>query len=197
MLRGAIAAGLLGFVVAGTGPGAFADSAKTVSGNDYLHRSAQAGTLRGNEVVFSGRRITVPVVAVAPGAPDATFEVHGQVNPTLVIPAGAKVRFELANVDKGMPHGLDVTIEGPPYAANPDLPLHKTPGKRSANAPAAMGRHPVVSLGVAPKNGNGPLVVKQSAWFTLKPGQYYYVCPVPGHASAGMHGRIVVEKGQR
>ena len=148
-------------------------------------------------MVFSGRRITIPMVAVAPGAPDTTFEIHGQVNPILVIPAGAKVRFELANVDKGMPHGLDVTIQGPPYTTNPDLPMQKTPAKIIGNPLRSPGRHAVISLGIAPRRSKGPLVVNHSAWFTLQPGVYHYVCPVPGHASAGMHGRIIVEKRHR
>lgn len=171
------------------GPFAQAASApQTVSSSRYLKRSAHAGTLRNRHVVFSGRRITVPVVAVAPGAPDTTFEVHGRVNPTLVIPAGAKVRFDLANADKGMVHGLDVTRKTPPYAANPGLPERKVaPG-------AAHGADRlVVTTGVVPHAGRRSWHVKRSAWVTLAPGTYYYMCPIPGHAKEGMHGRIVVK----
>ena len=70
-------------------------------GQNYIQKSADAGTLQGGEVVFSGHHITIPVVAVGPGAPDTTFEVHGRVKPTLVVPAGARLRFELANNDTG------------------------------------------------------------------------------------------------
>ena len=162
-----------------------------VPGTGYLHRSAQAGTLRGNEVIFSGRRITIPVVAVAPGAPDTTFEVHGQVNPTLVVPAGAKIRFELANMDGGMPHGLDVTVESPPYATNPRLPRPAT-ARAPVHALGSSSRHGTIAVGVVPRSRGGHVAVKRSAWFTLAPGRYYYVCPIPGHARSGMHGRIVV-----
>src|SRR6056297_1571424 len=71
----------------------------------FIQKSASAGTVQGGNVEFSGSRITVPVVAVAPGHPDRTFELHGKVNPTIVLPAGAKVRFRLADADHEMPHG--------------------------------------------------------------------------------------------
>ena len=183
-------------VLVGLRPAAAAYPGKAVPRHDYLQRSADAGALRGNKVVFSGTHITIAVVAVAPGAPDATFEIHGRVNPTLVVPAGAKIRFELANADRGMPHGLDVTRKGPPYAVNLRLSSQRTrtPRKKREQTTAAVTRHATISLGVVPKAGRGPLLVKHSVWFTLSAGVYHYVCPVPGHARNGMHGRIIVKE---
>ncbi len=50
-----------------------------------------------------------------PGHEDQAFEVHGLTNPTLVVPLGAQVHFNLVNMDygDGMEHGVILTP--PPY----------------------------------------------------------------------------------
>lgn len=60
--------------------------------------------------------MTIDLVAVQPGHEDQTFEVHGLVNPTLVVPLGAVVHFRLVNMDYGedMEHGGIVTHVPPP-----------------------------------------------------------------------------------
>ena len=145
----------------------------------YLQQSGQAGTRQNNELAFAGKRITVPVVAVAPGSPEKTFEIHGAVNPTIVLPAGAKVRFKLGNADRQMPHGLAVTRKSPPY---PD------DAKKEIKPPIAGTGY------VKHENSKSGMQVAATGWFTLKPGTYYYVCPVPTHAHEGMYGKIVVKQ---
>lgn len=144
----------------------------------YLQQSQQAGTRKNDKIVFTGEHITVPVVAVAPGAPEKTFEVHGVVNPTIVLPAGVKVRFKLANADRGMPHGLAVTPKSPPYPKNV---------KKEIKPPMAGTGY------VSHENSKTDLQVAATGWFTLKQGTYYYVCPVPTHAHDGMYGKIIVK----
>lgn len=129
--------------------------------------------------MFSGNRISVPVVAVAPGSPDKTFEIHGKVNPTIVLPAGAKVRFKLGNADEGLPHGLAVTRDSPPYPVDV---------KKKINPPIAGTGY------VNRANSKTSMRVAGTGWFTLKSGTYYYVCPVPTHAHGGMFGKIVVKR---
>jgi len=163
-----------------------ASAPQTVAPAHYLKRSAHAGMLKDRRVVFSGRRIVIPVIAVAPGAPDTTFEIHGRVDPTLVFPAGVRIRFALANAYRGMPHGLDVTRKSPPYAKNPDL-------RATHKASASGGKAVVAATGVIPPARDSHWRARRSAWVTLAPGTYYYACPVPGHARKGMHGRIVVK----
>lgn len=144
----------------------------------YLHKSTQAGTQTDKQLVFEGKRITVPVVAVAPASPDTTFEIHGTVNPTIILPAGAKVRFKLGNADGGMPHGLAVTAQSPPY---PDNVRQKI-------------KPPLAGTGfVEREQSKSHLQVAETGWFKLKPGTYYYVCPVPEHAHNGMYGKIIVK----
>lgn len=160
------------------------------SAQTVLQKSAQAGTLHAGRVYFSGDTITIPVVAVAPGAPDQTFEIHAQVNPTLVVPPDAKLRFVLANNDAGMPHTLDVTLISPPYARIPvNVPaavpddIRSVPGLFAATGSVAArrGRH-------------SSLPLRSTGWFRLAPGTYYYVCAIPGHARHGMYGMLVVRR---
>lgn len=144
----------------------------------YLQKSTQAGTQTDKKLVFEGNQITVPVVAVAPASPDKTFEIHGKVNPTIILPAGAKVRFKLGNADAGMPHGLAVTSQSPPY---PDNVRQKI-------------KPPLAGTGfVEREKSKTHLQVAETGWFELKPGTYYYVCPVPAHARNGMYGKIIVK----
>ena len=158
---------------------AAAMAAQPVQRTHYLQQSGQAGTPQNHKLVFSGSRITVPVVAVAPGAPDKTFEIHGKVNPTIVLPADAKVRFKLGNADRGMPHGLAVTRKTPPY---PNDAKNKI-------------KPPIAGTGyVSHENSKTSMQVAGTGWITLKPGTYYYVCPVPTHAHDGMYGKIVVKQ---
>lgn len=174
---------------------AIAKTADRVKAKTFTHRSAQAGVLRGHHIVFSGHRITVPVVAVEPGAPDTTFEVHGHVDPTLIVPAGAKLHFELVNLDKGMAHGLVITRKGPPYTNNPKLPIGKTPKKSTSGVFGNSSQLLPVSVGViGPEENSKKVIVKKSVWFSLNAGIYHYVCPIPGHAKKGMYGMIIVRK---
>jgi len=117
-------------------------------------------------------------VTVAPRVPEKTFEVHGAVNPTIVSLVGAKVRFKLANADHGMPHGLAVTPKSPPYPRNSKTEI----------------KPPIAGTGnVSHENPRMDLQVATTRWFTLKPGTYYCVCPVPTQAHDGMYGKIIVK----
>lgn len=143
----------------------------------YLHKSAQAGSLANGEVTFTGNRITIPVAAGVPGTAHKRFDVHGQVNPVIVVPAGAKIRIELGNASP-MPHGLAVTRKSPPYPGNVKSEI----------------KPPIAGTGyVNPDGSKTKLNVAGTGWFTLKPGTYYYVCPVPTHAEDGMYGKLIVK----
>lgn len=170
-------------------------SEQSVTAARYIHTSAQAGAVTTTGAVrFSGAQIEIPIIAVEPGNPDTTFEVHDKVNPTLIVPAGARLRFTLANADGGMPHALDVTASAPPYREVPHLSMTKSSDEREKTNDSSMMKKAVATTGVvAPNNGNKKrLAVRDTDWFTLKPGTYYYVCPIRGHAKQGMYGKLVV-----
>jgi len=164
-------------------PTAFAQSAGMPQ---YLQRSDHAGKqTEEGQITFSGQKITIPVVAVEPGKPDTTFEIHNQVDPTLVVPANTPIRMTLANMDAGMAHGLDIIRQPPPYKKTPGLPMAQSNNSNSSSVIAMTGE-------AAPHEADeATLAVKSTRWFQLKPGKYYYVCPVPGHAHKGMHGKII------
>lgn len=170
-------------------------STTNVPERGYVLRSEAAGTPVHRGVLrFTGRRIVIPVVAVEPGKPDTTFEVHGEVDPTLVVPVGARLRFELANADAGMPHGLDVTARIPPYPQMLHLStLKRTHGEVAVHDPGTLMQAVAITGLVRPATGSGAHIeVRSTDWFSLRRGAYYYVCHVPGHASRGMYGKIVV-----
>lgn len=152
-------------------------AAHSTQRSHFLQESAAAGTLAGGEVDFTGNRITIPVAAGVPNTAPKRFDVHGRVNPTIVVPAGAKIRFELGNASP-MPHGLAVTRKAPPYPANAKSEI----------------KPPIAGTGyVNPEGSKTKLHVGGTGWVTLKPGTYYYVCPVPTHAQDGMYGKLVVK----
>lgn len=154
----------------------------------YKTASNTAGTLtKSGAVSFSGKKITIPTFAVEPGKPDTTFEVHGKVNPTILVPASSQLKFELTNMDGGMPHGLVVTTKAPPYKQVP----HLSQSDHDDNHEAGL----IASTGLSgPADGKTTVIhVRQTKWFKLLPGTYYYVCPVPGHAHKGMYGKIIAK----
>lgn len=166
----------------------------SVPEHHYVLRSEAAGTpTQGGALLFTGKRIVIPVVAVEPGKPDTTFEVHSEVDPTLIVWAGAQLRFMLGNADAGMPHGLDVTAHAPPYPQTLDLSLMKrTPRDVPMHGARTLEQAVAVTGLVKPATGRGmQIAVRSTGWFSLGPGIYYYVCPVPGHARRGMYGKII------
>lgn len=170
-----LAGGILLIAVSGLALPALA--AHSTPRSTYMQQSRQAGTSRDGRVAFSGSRINIPVVTGAANTAPKRFEVHGEVNPTIVVPAGAQVRIRLANAESSMPHGLAVTRQAPPYPANVKSEI----------------KPPIAGTGyVDPSESGSSMQVASTGWFTLKPGTYYYVCPVPTHAKSGMYGKLVV-----
>lgn len=70
-----------------------------------------------NTVSFDGTAVTIDLVAVQESFPAQTFELHGLINPTLDVPHGATVKFNLLNMDYGhnMEHTVLVSATPPPY----------------------------------------------------------------------------------
>ncbi len=136
-------------------------------------------------VTFTGKHIHLVFVAVEPGFPDTTFEVHRLVDPAVRVPAGSKVTLTLVNMDygPGMIHGIAIGKKSPPYAGVISLPLPQQLGSLAL---------------LLPRTG---LHIKKSKYWTStvtftcrKPGTYYYLCQMPAHAKTGMYGRFIVQK---
>ena len=133
--------------------------------------SAANGTL-----TFSGDSIRILVLMgpMAEGQSMYSFVIDNLTNPTLVIPRGSVVTMIVANVDTDAYHGLTLTAVPPPYSYN------LMPMMMSSFA----------SSGVLPPASSG--FASQQISFTVT-GNMYYVCPVAGHAQAGMYGQIRAE----
>lgn len=180
---------LLGFMMgSGTDPGRvmgslWADApGLRVSATQAGHLGAQTpsgATLdrAGNRITFTTRTVNL-VVEASPSMPAESFRIAGLTNPTIVVPAGARVSIELINADSDMAHGLVVTAS---VAASSWMPMMTA---QPAFAGAALW-----FLGESTSAGmhGGTL-----SFTAATPGTYQHPCPVPGHAQEGLAGTLVV-----
>ena len=128
-------------------------------------------------VIFSSTQVRLSIVATMTGSSDG-FEVGGMTNPSIVVPRDSTVEITFVNADQDMAHGLAIVPQG---AGNGEMPM-MTAG------PAFTGAA-VWFLGDA-TNSSAP---EQTISFSADhAGTYQYICPVPGHALAGMRGELVV-----
>ncbi len=133
-----------------------------------------------NTITYHGHQdVVVPLAApVALRLPGMQWEIDGLINPTVIVPRGARITVELVNADQGYVHGFEVTTARPPFTAMammqgsvafPGGFIMPIPPESAAGAPHA-----------------------QSTFTASAPGTYSYICPVPGHAAQGMAGTLVV-----
>lgn len=136
---------------------------------------SQPATAANGTLTFTGSSVKILVLMgpMAKGQSMYSFMVDNYTNPTLVFPQGTRVTMVVVNVDTDAYHGLTLTSAAPPYAYN--------------FMPAMM--YSLTSTGVLPPSSSG--FASQQISFTVN-GDMYYVCPVAGHAQAGMYGQIRV-----
>lgn len=146
-----------------------------------VNRGEQGATINtaANTVTYAGRSVTLVALASPHGKPNMTWEIDGLVNPTVVLKPGTKVNVVLANADWGYMHGFELTTTPPPY-----------PSMAMADVTDSFFLMPLPPR--TAKNTATASYYTRSASFTTVSGTYYYLCPVPGHAAAGMFGKIVV-----
>lgn len=133
-----------------------------------------------DRVVFHSGDVSL-VVAAVPSVSDGEYQVAGLVDPTLVVPVGARVSIELINADTDAAHGMVVTAEG---AATSSMPM-------AADAPAFPGAA-VWFLGDPTAAG---LHAGTITFTASTPGTYQYLSPLPGQARNGMAGTLIVAAG--
>lgn len=133
-----------------------------------------------NTATFSAGPVRLVVLGAPPDGPDETFRFAGLVNPSIVVPAGAKVSVELINADAGMEHDFLVTSATPPFSAMIMMSGPVAAGAATDTLPAAT----------------GSAMPETATTFTAPaPGRYTYLCTVPGHAAEGMYGAFVTVGG--
>ena len=129
-------------------------------------------------IVFTTTSVRLAVVASPPGGPDETFRIAGLVNPSLVLPAGARIHIEVINADPDTAHGLVITAS---RGARSWMPMMTASPAFTGSAlwflgnPTSAGMHA------------GTLTFTATT-----PGSYRYLCAVPGHARKGMIGKLIV-----
>ena len=149
--------------------------------SSLVRRGEQGATLdtAANTVTYTGRSVTLVALASPHGEPNMTWEIDGLVNPAVTVAPGAQVTVMLVNTDWGYMHGFELTTTPPPY---PEM--------------AMMGISDTFFLMPLPprteKDTATASYYTRSASFTAAAGTYHYLCPVPGHAAAGMFGTLVV-----
>jgi rusticyanin len=131
-----------------------------------------------NTITFTAASASFAVVASPPGGPDETFRIAGLVNPTVIVPAGARVSIEVINADPDTAHGLVITAS---TDASSWMPM--------MTARPAFRGSAVWFLGNPTRAG---MHARTLTFTATKPGHYRYLCAVPGHASKGMIGTFIV-----
>ena len=147
-----------------------------------VRRGEQGGKIdpRANTVGYNGSAVTLVALASPHGKPNMTWEIDGLVNPTVTVRQGAKVDVILVNTDWGLLHGFELTNTPPPYpymtmmGINNGFFLMPLPPRTDKNLTFAR-------------------YYTEEGAFAAVSGSYYYLCQVPGHAAAGMFGRLVVK----
>jgi rusticyanin len=129
-------------------------------------------------ITFTTGSVHLAAVASPAAGPDETYRIAGLVNPTITVPAGARVSIQVINADPGTAHGLVITAtsgQSPPMPMMTDRPAFTGSALWFLGNPTTTGMH------------TGTLTFTATT-----PGTYHYLCPVPGHAQKGMTGTFTV-----
>ena len=129
-------------------------------------------------ITFTTHSVHLAAVASPAGGPEETFRNAGLVNPTIIVPAGARVSVQVINADPDTAHGLVITATS---GRSPWMPMMTDRPEFTGSAlwflgnPTPAGMH------------TGTLT-----FTAADPGTYHYLCPVPGHAQKGMTGTFTI-----
>ena len=177
---GATAYGAMGSSMTGGG-GASGGAITNASLAALVSRGEQGASIdpTANTVTYGGQTVTLVALASPDGKPNMTWEIDGLVNPTVVVQPAAQLDLVLVNTDWGYMHGFELTTSPPPY------PYMAMAGV--ADSFFLMPLPPRTTKDTATAS-----YYTRSASFTTAAGTYHYLCPVPGHAAAGMFGKLIV-----
>lgn len=114
------------------------------------------------------------VVRTGPKSDMMSYRIKGIRNPTIIVNPGARLSVFFVNADDDMLHNLRFTALAPPFAAKI--------GNRGS----------VGSTDLHPMKGERYSAQVLTVVVSKTPGTYYYLCTIPGHAAAGMFGKLVV-----
>lgn len=126
-----------------------------------------------------GKEVNLTGMPPSSSATENVFVIYGLVNPTLIVPRGATVKFTLINLDSDDYHNLAITPVPPPYPYYPMMyVMMDVIGVSPMLPPASYGSGTAYEFSF-------------TATFQY-PGSFYYICEYPGHAESGMYGSLIV-----
>ena len=132
-------------------------------------------------ITFTTTSVRLAAEASPPAGPDETFRIAGMVDPTVVVPVGARVIVKVINADPDTAHGMVITGTG---GAESWMPMMTSPPAFEGSALWLLGNPTSAGMRVG------------TITFTAaRPGTYRYLCAVPGHAREGMTGELIVTPG--
>jgi sulfocyanin len=148
-----------------------ADGAATATTPTAVPAGApEAGQVDWMRVDEAGKKVEMDIVAGLTGENGAwNFNGHAKGEMTITVPVGWTVVMNFTSHDANVPHSLYVTDQAPPY-------------------PSVMPGQPAISraYSINLPQGIGPGKSDVLRFTVDKPGDYYLVCGVPGHAASGM-----------
>mgnify|MGYP001772968591 FL=1 len=140
-----------------------------------------------NTIIFTSKTVYLVILAgPTTGPPNSilTFQAFNLTNPTIEVPANSTV--VIAVIDAGyLNHSFGITTVPPPYPASVS-PSQYPPAFPGSEMPASL-----LINGLSPASSNlySGYLLRFNA---TKPGTYWYLCFVPGHAASGMYGKFIV-----
>jgi len=148
--------------------------AKTVNESELasLEKNQTSAKRSGTTLTFTENEIRLLVVT-GPEDDMLSFRIQGVRNPTLAVPAGARLTILFVNVDSDMRHDLRFGHIVGEFPARPDIAETAGTAKLNARADKTLQAEEIVIKA----NENG---------------MYKYFCSVPTHAKGGMWGHIAV-----
>ncbi len=133
---------------------------------------------QGHTLVYRSAHVTLVALGAPGSRPGMYWQIDGINGPTVSVPAGATITVDFANGDPGHPHGFELTTAAPLYP-------------RMAMMVGPVASNGAFIMPVPAPQGN--LWYATTATFTApRPGTYYIICPVPGHAQQGMWATFIV-----
>ncbi|MHB8293349.1 MAG: cupredoxin domain-containing protein [Acidimicrobiales bacterium] len=176
--------GTMGSGMSGGGAGRRGTVNNTVNNSSLagLVRHGEQGAVidaKTNTVTYKSQAVNLVALASPHGKPNMTWEIDGLVNPTVVVPPNAHLNVVLVNTDWGYMHGFELTTTAPPY---PHMAMAGVVDSFFLMPLPPRTTHSVTTASYYTRTGS----------ITPPAGTYHYLCPVPGHAAAGMFGTLVV-----
>lgn len=144
--------------------------------------NSSATAFSGNNTLWVHGGSPWMMIMMSPMGHDMTFVINGLVDPTIHVPLGTHLTVMISNMDLTMLHNWVLSNLAPPYSEDPMMDGGGMMG----------GSHEMWGSSMMGEPQRG-MDWSQQLGFTLStPGQFWYLCTYPSHASDGMYGSFVV-----